>query len=80
MFKPIFGLRKLMKLICNKLKNEDRHMFSSIKKNLFSFCKNLFDTCLKPKAHINKHQKLYAFWKFYFKPIFVIWNMKINTH
>jgi hypothetical protein len=26
-FKPTFWLEKLMKLICNKLRNEDQHMF-----------------------------------------------------
>jgi hypothetical protein len=26
-FKPIFWLEKLMKLICKKLGNEDQHMF-----------------------------------------------------
>jgi hypothetical protein len=26
-FKPIFWIEKLMKLICNKLKNEAQHMF-----------------------------------------------------
>jgi hypothetical protein len=30
-------------------------MFQSvINKNLFPFCKNLFETYLKPKAHIEK--------------------------
>ncbi len=44
-----------MKLICNKLRNEDQYMFQQvIKKNLFSFCKNLLDTYLKPKEHIEK--------------------------
>jgi hypothetical protein len=44
-FKPIFWLEKLMKLICNKLGNEDQHMFQSfINKNLFIFCKNLFES------------------------------------
>jgi hypothetical protein len=26
-FKPTFWFKKLMKLICNKLRNEDQHMF-----------------------------------------------------
>ncbi len=44
-----------MKLICNKLGNENQHMFQRvINKNLFPFYKNLFDMYLKPKAHIEK--------------------------
>jgi hypothetical protein len=45
-FKPTFWLEKLMKLICNKLRNEDHK-----KINPLSFCKNLLGTYLKPKAH-----------------------------
>jgi hypothetical protein len=55
LFKPTFWLEKLMKLLCNKLRNEDQHMFQQvIKKNLFPFCKNLLDTYLKLKAHNEK--------------------------
>jgi len=44
-----------MKLLCNKLGNEDQHMFQQvINKNLFPFCKNLLDTYLKLKAHNEK--------------------------
>jgi hypothetical protein len=38
MFKPTFWLRKLMKLICHKLRNENQHMFYQvIKKKSISF-------------------------------------------
>ncbi len=62
-FKHTFWLEKLMKLICNKLRNENQHMFQQvIKKILFSFCKNLLDTYLKPKAQSeSKHKKLLVF-------------------
>jgi hypothetical protein len=54
-FKPIFWFKKLMKLICNKLGNENQHMlYNNIKKNLFLFSRNLLDTYLKPKAYIEK--------------------------
>ncbi len=55
MFKPIFWVFKLIKLICNKLGNENQHMFQQvIKKKLFPFCKNLLDTYLKLKTQIEK--------------------------
>jgi hypothetical protein len=56
MFKPIYWLEKLMKLICNELGNEDQHMFEQVifKKNLFPFHNDLLDTYLKPKAHSEK--------------------------
>jgi hypothetical protein len=44
-----------MRLIYNKLRNEDQHIFSKLsKENLFHFHKNLLYTYLKPKAHIEK--------------------------
>jgi hypothetical protein len=47
-------------------------LFSKSSKNIYiSFCKNLFDTYLKPKTHIEKQMS---------KPTFTIWNMKINAH
>jgi hypothetical protein len=53
-FKPTFWLEKLMKMICNKLRNEDQHTFSIIKKKSIFLGKNLLDTYLKPKAHSEK--------------------------
>jgi len=54
-FKPTIWLENLMKLMCNKLGNEDQHLFlASHKKNLFPFYKNLLDTYLKPKANNEK--------------------------
>jgi hypothetical protein len=51
-----FLVRKIMKLICNKLGNENQHMFKQITKNIYiyPFCKNLLDTYLKPKAYNEK--------------------------
>jgi len=38
MLKPTFWFKKLMKLICNKLRNEDQHMLYQVtKKNSISF-------------------------------------------
>jgi hypothetical protein len=50
-FKPTFWFKNLMKLICNKLGNEDQFFFSKSLKKQIPYCKNLLDTYLKPKAH-----------------------------
>ncbi len=43
-----------MKLIYNKLGNENQHMFYNNIKKKKPFSRNLLDTYLKPKAHIEK--------------------------
>jgi hypothetical protein len=48
-----FLVKILMKLICNKLGNEDHVCFTKSLKKI-PFCKNLLDAYLKPKAHSEK--------------------------
>jgi hypothetical protein len=45
-FKPIFCVEKIMKLICNKLGNEDQHMFQQVikKKIYFVFVRTYLTT------------------------------------
>ncbi len=82
-FKPTFWLETLMKLICNKLGNEDQHMFQQVIKKKFYllFVKTYLTPTWNQKSIMkNKCQKLHVFWKTYLKPTFMVWIMKINAH